>query len=80
MARLNAKRRRALALERARHEFALALNPTMVAESGQVRSSHKVNTLNYVIPSVARAMAPRALNPDSNGSKLRSTPKRWGQK
>lgn len=81
MARLNAKRRRELAAKLARHSVALELNPAMVADKGQVRSSHKVNVLNYVIPSVARAYSPRPLNMDSQGTKKGGPkPKRWGDR
>ena len=89
MARLNAKRRRALALEKARHEFALVLNPSMVASEGHVRSSHKAKVANQMIPSVARAYSPKPLNFDSEGVKGRvqrgkvvppKRPDRWGTK
>jgi hypothetical protein len=67
MARLNAKRRRALALKLARHELAKDLNPTTQASIGQVRSSHKAKVANQLIPSVARAYSPKPLNLDSSG-------------
>jgi len=80
MARLNAKRRRALAATRARHDVATSLNPSTQADTGQVRSSHKPRAIDMLIPSVVRAYTPKPLNMDSQGSKSRSRPKRWGDK
>lgn len=70
MARLNGKRRRALALMRARQEFAKVLNPTVQADSGQVRSSHKVHVANQVVPAVARAYTPKPLNWEGKGKRV----------
>ena len=80
MARLNAKRRRALALERARHDLAKVLNPQTQADVGHVRSSHKAKVCNQMIPSVARAFSPKPLNLDANGVSTKSRPKRWGDR
>ncbi len=71
MARLNPKRRRALALAWARHKLALSLNPTTQQATGAVRSSYKATVANQLIPSVARAYTPKPLNTDSNGSRGR---------
>ena len=70
MARLNAKRRRALALHKARQEFAQVLNPTTQASSGNVRSSTgvaKTHNANHVVPAVVRAFTPKPLNWDNRG-------------
>lgn len=80
MARLNAKRRRALAAKLARHDVAMSLNPTTQVDVGHVRSSNKVKVLNYAIPSVVRANSPKPLNYDSKGVRTLSRPKRWGEK
>lgn len=80
MARLNAKRRRERVASLQRHTVALELNPSTVAATGLVRSSHKVNTLNYVIPSVARAYSEKPLNWETKGAAKGSKPKRWGLK
>jgi hypothetical protein len=74
MARLNGKRRRALALLRARQEFAKVLNPTTQAETGQVRSSHKVHIAAQVVPAVARAYSPKPLNWETKGQRVKRPP------
>lgn len=89
MARLNAKRRRALAAKLARQALAVELNPTTQAEVGQVRSSYKPKVANQLIPSVARAFTPKPLNMDSTGVRgrvsggklvLPKKPDRWSDR
>lgn len=72
MARLNAKRRRKVAMERARHALALEFNPTTQASDGHVRSSHKVHVAEQVVPAVARAYSPKPLNWEGKGQRKRT--------
>jgi hypothetical protein len=72
MARLNGKRRRELALLRARQEFAKMLNPTTQADTGKVRSSHKTHIAAQVVPAVARAYSPKPLNWEGRGKRVRA--------
>lgn len=74
MARLNPKRRRAQKLREALTELGKANNPSMVAQTGDMRSSAK-----RILPSQTRApFAPQAGS--FQGSAPRPTFKRWGLK
>lgn len=77
MARLNAKRRRERALMLARKALADSLNPTTQPESGFVRNTHKARVLNQMVPAVARAAAPRPLNFDASGRRIKRPRKVW---
>lgn len=66
MARLNARRRRAIKLQAALIELAKHKNPSTVAAQGPLRSSHKAALL-----ATQRFHAPRPVNFDKAGTRGR---------
>jgi hypothetical protein len=81
MARLNARQKRAAKRRLAIHDLAVHRNPSNVATDGLIRSSTgfaKVLVAAQVIPSVAKANAPRDTNLEGLGKLARKPAKRWG--
>jgi hypothetical protein len=71
MARLNPKRRRALALTKALVALAKSRNPSLVADSGHIRSSAKAHKVNEAFGVPLYSRKPKPVNYDGQGKEGR---------